>query len=879
MCRSRKIGSFVRTFLRGSRLERELSEEVEGALAELIARKIRSGLAPHEARRYALIELGGIEQVKEDARHARVGYGVEMTLRDIRYGWRSLWRSPGFALVVILTLALGIGANVTMFSVARSVLWRALPYPDADRIVLVTVDARGVSNAGAAAGELLDIREQSRFIDHVCTIAGVEAHLNIDGEVELVAAASVTDDVLPLFGAVPLALGRTLRTTEDYSAGLMRIVISHDLWRRRFGGDPTIVGRRVQVNNKDMQVVGVLGSGLRMFLPPSAGAAEQIDVWFPLTAEDLGSSREYRGLPILGRLAPGATLRQAQAELDVLAARFVRDHPDAYPDGALRLSVTPLRDALTEDARPALLALAAAVGFVLLVACVNVANVTLARNKNRENELAIRRALGAAKIRLVRQLFTESLLLTALGGGTGLLAGYLGLQLVDWLRPIHLPRQAEISVDGTVVVYAVALSVATSLAFGLLPALRLASDRQPHALRAARSGTSAPATRRLQRALVIAEVALSIVPLVAAGLMLRTFVHLVGAPIGFDPSNLLTANTSISLRELPDASRRWAFYREVMDRVRQVPDVEGVSAASPLPFASSTRRYGREGDEETPLSLGTYQSVMPRYLGLAQITLRAGRDFAVEDIDAERPVVIIDQRIARQLWPGGALGKRLVVEAGPRRQALEVIGVTNAVRMTDIRDEATPHFFVPYHVHPIEMSLLVQTRQSAEAIGPAIKRTIDALGTGRAVSDIRPMSDRIADSMSDTRFTMFVLVGFASAALLLAGIGLYGTLAYLTSQRTRELGVRMALGASVGQIMAMIVREGIALTAVGAGIGLLGALAITGTIRGLLYHVKPFDSVTVLLVSALVVAVAMLAASRPAWRAARIDPNLALRSE
>lgn len=430
-----------------------------------------------------------------------------------------------------------------------------------------------------------------------------------------------------------------------------------------------------------------------------------------------------------------------------------------------------------------------------------------------------------------------------------------------------------------VVVYAVALSAATSLVVGLLPALKTTASQRPQALGATRSQTPAPATRRLQHGLMVAEVALSIVPLVGAGLMIRTFLNLVYAPIGFDASNLLTAKVPFSFRELSDASHRWAFYREAMERVRELPDVEAVSAAYPLPFAPLTRRYGRDGDEGTPVSLGTTQTIMPGYLRIAQITLLAGRDFTVQDLDVARPVVIIDRRIARQLWPEGALGKRLVMQQGRDREVLEVIGVTNAVRMSGIDDESTPHFFVPYHVYDVEMSLVIKTRQSAEAIGPVIKRTIEPLRTGRAVFDIRPMSEYVADSMSDTRFTMLALMGFASAALLLTGVGLYGTLAYLISQRTRELGVRMALGASVGRILVMVLREGAVLTVLGASIGLFGALAVTAMLRSLLYNVEPFDGVTLLGSAAAVALVAVLAAAHPAWRATRIDPNLALRSE
>ncbi|MPY90557.1 MAG: FtsX-like permease family protein [Luteitalea sp.] len=872
-----RLASLFRTLLRKSRLDRELDEEVQGYLEELVAQRRQRGLTPEEARRDALLDMGGLEQVREKVRGVRIGNGVETTLRDLHLAWRMIRRSPSFALVVTLTLALGIGANVTMFSVIHAVLWRPLPYPDPDRLVILNVDTKGVVNAGAAPGEVLDLRAQSRLVDHLSTFSGVDAHVYVDHEAERVAAASVSDDVLPLLGAIP-ALGRTLRARQDVGEKVRSVVISDGLWRRRFKSDPAVLGRRVQINELNVEVVGILRPDFRTFLPPAFNAAEEIDVWFPTGIED---TREDRGYAVVGRLKPGVTLAQAQAEFDGLAARFVEDHPETYPDGTLRLALHPLRQALTDDVGPALAALSGAVGFVLLIACVNVANLMLARGSTRKRELAIRRALGASGARLVRQGLTESLVLGAIGGAAGLLAGYLGLELVDWLRPAHLPRESQISVDGTVVLYAVGLSVATSLLFGLLPAMRLASDHGHERLKAGRSETASPGTRRLQRALVVAEVALSIVPLVAAGLMLRTFVNLTHAPIGFDPSNLLTATAPSSSDIWGDVEQSWAFYRDVLDRVRRLAGVEAVSAAHPLPFGAwqVTRRYGRDGDLDTPLSLGTQQTVMPGYLRLVGTALREGRDFTTADIDAQRPVVIVDERLARRLWPGGALGEQLIVQVGQRREVLEVIGVTNAVRMTQVRDDDTPHFFVPYHFFPIQMSLVVKTTESDDAIGPTIESTIESLGTGRAVFDIRPMADYVTDSVSDTRFTLLVLVGFASASLLLAAFGLYGTLAYLISQRSQELGVRMALGATAGRVVGMVVREGAALAAVGAAIGLAGALAITRTLRSLLYGVTPFDSATIVSVAGVVTLAAVVAAAHPAWRAARIDPSTTLRSE
>jgi putative ABC transport system permease protein len=872
--------SVFRTWLRGNRLDRDLDDELRGCLDELVARKVRSGLPPARARREAIVELGGLESIKEEVRSGRFGHEAITTVRDIRFAWRLLARSPGFSLVATLTLALGIGANVAVFSVMHAVFWRSLPYPDADRLVLVRVDARGVANAGAAPGEVLDLRARSGVLESLAAVNGVDAHVFADGEYQRVAAASVTDGVLEMLGAAPPALGRTLRATEDVGQPWVRsIVISDDLWRRKFGGDPAALGRRVQVNNLDVQIVGILRPGFRVFLPPETLAAEQIDVWFPANLEN---TRDHRGLPLVGRLEEGATVGQAQAELDTLAAQFVADFPGAYPGRTLRFSVLPLRKALTAEVQQALFALAGAVAFVLLIACVNVANLTVARGRARDRELTVRRALGATRARLVRQLLTESLLLACAGAAGGLLLGYLGVGLLDWMRPSHLPRQSEVAIDSTVVLLTVAAAALTPLAVGLLPSMRIVSGRGALSLTSSRSETALPAVRRLQRALVIAEVALAIVPLVAAGLMLRTFVNLIQAPIGFNPSHVLTARVPISFRNSHDIPARVTLLQEVLHRVREQPGVDDVSAGAPLPFDSSqlTRRYGRDDDPSAPMSLGTLQSVMPGYLRVMGIELREGREFDTQDQAARRPVVIVDERIARQLWPEGALGKRLAIQVGrDGRSALEVIGVTNAVRVTRVRDEGLPHFFMPYHIYSINMSLVIKTSESAAALGPAIQRIAESVGTRRAVFDIQPMDDYVAQSVGDARFTLLVLLAFALASILLAGVGLYGTLSYLISQRTREFGVRMALGASSRQLVRTVVCEGAALAVVGAAVGLAGALTATTLLRGLLYEVTPFDVPTLLLVCFLVTLVAVVAAARPAWRVTRIDPTLALRAE
>jgi putative ABC transport system permease protein len=872
----RKVLATIRALRRSARADRDLDDELRAYVDARAASYERRGLAPAEAKRAALIEVEGVEQVKERVRHVRIGSAFRAAARDARYGTRVLWRSPGYALVVILTIALGIGVNAAIFSVVHAVLWRSLSYPDAVRLIVVEADTRALPSAYSSSGAVFDVREQSRMITSIAQVEGRDASLSIDGEMERVAAARVTDDLLPLLGATPLALGRALVTAEDADGVVVKgIVITHELWQRRFQGDPRVIGRRLTVNNFAVQVVGVTRPDFRLVLPAASHVEERVDVLLP---REFAPSLLYRGLPLFGRLASGATVAQAQAELDGLAARFVASQPSAYSTG-LRLTVRPLGEVVTRDVKPALMALGAAVGFVLLIACVNVANLLLARTKRRERELAVRRALGATRLRLIRQLLAENVVVAILGGACGLLLARFGVGVLDWLRPVHLPRQSEIAIDGVVVLWTAGLTVMASVIFGLAPALVFTRDANGQPLHSSRAGSLLLRSRRFHRGLVLSEVALSIVPLIAAGLMLRTFTNLLEAPIGFDPAHVVTARMSLDLGAFSTVDRRSGFYRDAIARVRELPGIDAASVGGPPPLApvQTTQRFWRSEDREPAPSVGMLQSIMPGYFGVMGIPLRAGRDISDDDVSHRRRVVVVDERLAEMLWNGKAVGQQLGV--GESRRPLEVVGVAGDIRARTLRDVGAPMIYVPSHVYEIEQTLVVKTRAPLSTIGPAIKRAVEALGPGRPVFDIRLMDDIVAASIDNTRFTMLVLSGFAAASLLLAGVGLYGTLAYLTSQRTQEFGVRLALGASAGSILRLVIREGCLLTGLGVGLGLAGAIAITAALRGLLYGVTPLDGLTIASVVTLVAAVAIVAIGWPAWRAARVDPTTALRAE
>jgi putative ABC transport system permease protein len=820
----------------------------------------------------------------------RIDERVETTVQDVRYACRSLARSPGFTVIVIGTLALGITANLTIFSLMRAVLWRPLPYPEPNRIIRIQVDARNVADTGATRRELLSLEERSRCLEAVSTIDERDANLEYAGGSEYVTAANASDNFLPLLGARP-ALGRTLDSRVDASAQTpLAVLISDQLWRRRFSADPNIVGKSIRVNDAAVQIAGVLPAGFRLFLPPSITDLEHVDIWFPYRIDP---TEPHRGVPLLARLKPGVTLAQANAELQTLAAQFERENPGFYsgpngwqaspfdrgPGAKVHFAARMLHDDMTSEVRPRLFLLGALVVFVLAIACSNVANLLLARGLARQRELSIRRALGAPRFRIVRQLLVESLVLALVSAAVGLLGAQAAAKIIAHQSAWHFPFEDRIAIDGPVMAFALFLSVLTSVLSGVVPAWRLTATTASQ-LHAGRAETTGSAARHLQRTLVVMEIALSIVPLVCGGLMLRSFLNLLHTPLGFNPTNVVTAFLPIDSKRYPAFEQKWMLLRSVLDKVRAIPGVESASAADLLPLqGQASRRVGRKDQPDSPPILATQQFALPGYLHTIGTALREGRDFTDEDIAANRRVAIIDRELAKRLWPEGAIGKQLVVYRTGRQDEVEVIGVTSSARLTRVRDRNTPHFIFPYGDYPAGMSLVIKTPNSAANVASQIKAAVDEAHPGQPVRNIRPMREYVLNSIGDTRFMVFVLTVFAAASVLLAVVGLYGTLTYLTLQRTREFGIRLAIGSTLNAIIAIVVRESALLALVGTVLGLLGASIMVGMIRGMLYGVPPFDGMTFAGVVGLVGIIALGSAAIPAWRAARIDPQISLRSE
>jgi putative ABC transport system permease protein len=795
-------------------------------------------------------------------------------LNDLKFGARMIARAPIFSVVVIATLALVIGASATVFSVMHAVLWRPLPYPSAERLVVVDADLGAARSAGLSISEAIDLRAQRDLFDRFATILGPDASVTIDGEMQHVSSVLATDDALALFGA-PLMLGRPLDSARDNTAdGTMRaVVVSYRLWERWLGADPAAIGRHIEVNNIDVEVAGVLGPDFRLFVPAIAGIPDTVDVWLPLRVVPDPVSRG-QGPVFIARLAPGVDADKARAGLEVVARRLTTDYPSAYAEGPLRLFIEPLQDVLTRDVVRPLWVLAGAIALVLVIGCVNIANLMTARARSRESELAVRHALGAGRLRLARQFFCEAALLGTIGAAGGFGLAHAGVALLDWLQPSHLPRQATVAVTGDVALFVAALALLVTVSFGLLPAL---ASQSLDPLRVGRGAPDRPGFRRLQRVMVVAEVALSIVPLFAAGLMLRTFVNLTNVPFGFNPDNAVSAQIAYSFADFRNSADLVTLLRSALERVRALPGVEAAGVGGPVPFDGwqQTDAYGPSGATEF-VSRATFQVALPGYLNALGTRLLEGRDFSDADIDNRRPVVIVDERIAAELWPGGALGQRLKLDGGPPPAEYEVIGVSESLRVMNVRDATVRHVFLPYHVFPFRPGLVLRGDVDAGVLAPAIKEAVESLGTRRPVFDIVPLRSYVDAAIGDARFMTIVLGGFAVAAIVLTAVGLYGTLAYLTSVRRAEFGLRIALGATTAQVVRSVAREGLLLAAIGAVIGLAGALAAARGIQALLYQVPASDGGTLIVTAVVVTITALVAAVHPAWRAGRADPSAVL---
>jgi len=879
-----RLRAFFERMARPRRAERELDEELAAYLELTVAEKVRAGADPAAARREALLELGGAEQVKESVRDVQTGVLVETALKDFRYGLRSLARTPGFTAAAVVALALGIGATTAIFSVVSAVLLRPLPYADPQRLAVVLHDR---TNPVAPANYLDWKRQNTSFEAMGAADYWLPNLTGIDAP-EGILAIHATSDLLPMMGVAP-RLGRFF-LPEEQAAGEHVVVLSDRLWKRRFAADPALVGGQISLNGEAYTVVGVMPPGFEF--PPFW--ARGTELWAPLDLASRAASREGQSLRVFARLKPGVALDRARAEIAAITARLEKE----FPGTNRNVHVSSLEEIVVGDVRTPLYVLFCAVGCVLLIACANVAHMLLARASSRGKELALRAALGAGRGRLLRQLLTEGLVLSLSGGALGFLLAAAAVRLLRSFGPSDIPRLDTAGLDPGVLVFALATSVLTGLAFGLFPARKASLSDPAAALRAGgRGGTEGPGRSRLRGLLVASEFALAMVLLVGAGLLVRSFAALRALDPGFDPHGVLTLTVSVAGSAEAEPGRRAVFYEEALRRIRALPTVEEAGAINHLPLGGDTWLWpfaveGRARGAPGTSPHAAYRVVLPGYFRAMGIPLLSGRDIGPGDRLDAPGVVVVNEWLARRFWPGESpLGKRITLDdrSSPDGSWLSVVGVAkNAVR-GEWSAEPQEEIYLSYEQtrtyleRPSSiytyMTLVARARGNPVAIAADVRSAIRSLDPAVTIGSVQTMEHVVSGSTAEPRFYLLLLAAFAGSALTLAAVGVYGVMSYAVSRRTREIGIRVALGAERRDVMRLVVGQGMGPALSGAAVGLGTALLVTRLMQSLLYGVRATDALTFLATGPLLALVALGASYLPARRATRIDPLTALRHD
>src|SRR5262252_4884228 len=816
---------------------------------------------------------------------------METLRQDLSYGFRTLFKNPGFTAVAVLSLAIGIGANSAIFSVINALLLRPLPYQDADRLAILWQRSPGLNVAQDwfSPGQCLDVKAENQVFEQVAVTIGASFNLTGQGGPEHVDGARVTSSLFPLLGA-KVALGRVLLPEEDSPGKPATVILSHGFWRRRFGGDPQVIGKTLVLSGSSFEIIGVMqpGFSLTKEVMLTVNAIEMADVLLPLAmSEGARTDRGNEDFNIFAKLKPGISLAQAQADMDVIAGRMKQRYPENYPEhGGLTISVVPLLKQVVGEIDLALYMLLATVGFVLLIACANVANLLLARATVRQKEIAIRAAVGASRVRIARQLLTESALLALMGGMLGMVIALLAVGALRSFGPENIPRLNEIGVDGRVAAFTFFISMLTGIVFGLAPALRASrvdlNETLKEGGRDADRGHGRHMTRKL---LVVFEVALSLIVLICAGLLIRSYRRVVNAHPGFDSRNVHAMRLSLPGARYSTPESIVGFFRQVGERLERTPGVESVGTSYSLPMSAVAFAWEPITIEgySPPTAQGTIISnvriINPGYFDVMRIPLKLGRYFTGQDIKGAQETVIVNEALAEFFWPNEyPIGKRLHRgKSGPWKTVVGVIRDTK-----EYSAEKEPPIAVYYPAEQViarNMYLVIRTTFDPVPMTAAIVKEIQAVDPEMPVYDVGSMDQRLYGSLARQRFSMFLLGVFALLALILAAIGVYGVMAYSVSQRTHEIGVRMALGARPGAILRMVIRQALILAALGVGAGMVGAFALTRVMSSLLFGVSATDLFTFAVTPLLLVGVAAMAGYVPARRASRVDPMVALRRE
>ena len=809
-----------------------------------------------------------------------------MFLQDVRYGLRGLLKRPGFTAVAVITLALGIGANAAIFSVVNAVLLRPLQFRDPERLAIVWEDASfvGFPRNTPAPANYVDWKNQAQSFEDMAATHESSRNLTGDGEPERVPTRRVTHNFFSVLGVQPL-IGRGFLPEEDRPQANKVVVLSYPLWQSRYGGDGNILNRTILLNGEKHTVVGVMPAGFQWL-----ESEERLFVPLALNAEQL-ASRGSHYLTVIGRLKPGVSMVQAQTEMNAIMARMAKDHPEETANGALGAIVTPLHEQLAGDARRPLLVLVVAVAFVLLIACANIASLLLARAAGRRREIAVRTALGASRMRIVRQLLTESLLLSIFGGISGLVLAIWSFGFFENLIPEGMKQSTNLELDGKVLLFALATSIVTGIVFGLIPALQAAGVDLNESLKQSGGRSGSGSGMRLRSGMIVFEVSLSLVLLVGAVLLIQTLFQLFNQYSVLAPDKVLTMRTPLPLRKYDEPGKRNAFYQNVLQGVEAIPGVvsAGYTTAVPLSWKGGTTGVAPEGMSERVPGVSydaNHRQVSANYLQTMSMPLRQGRYFTEQDNEQAMPVAIVNETMAREYWPNGdAVGRRFKLgDPAEDTPWYTIVGVVGDIRQMGIDVPVKGEMYLPYgQATPYDWyaprDLAIRTNGDPSSLVGAVRQAIRSVDPDQPVSNVATMEEVLGREASQRRLGMILLSAFAVLALLLASLGIYGVLAYFVAQHRNEIGVRLALGATPAKILLLVLQKGMKLTLLGVVIGLAASFALTRLMASLLFGVKAVDPVTFVAVPLLLAFVALLACWIPARRAAKVDPMVALRYE
>ena len=892
----RTIASRIRGLFTGQRLDSDFEQEIESHLALLTEENIRTGMAPGEAARAARLKLGGAVQLRE-SHHDQLTFGwLESLAQDVRFAMRMLRKNPGFTVVAVLTLALGIGANTAIFSLIDAALLRPLPFPQSAKIVQPTRDYKGVIAPAISAPLFEYWNQHNEAFTHLAAYSFLPEGFNLAerGLPERVMGTSVSADFFQVLG-VNAEFGRTFVSEEDRPGTAPVAIISYGLWKTRFAASPNLVGRTITVDGEPRTVIGIMPPGFAF--PVWSGFAGGAELWVPLQLP-LASRDPANDYAVLGRLRENTTREEAAASLSTQTQQLRKE----FPNGAglnQSAAIIPLQESLVGSVRPALLILMAAVGLVLLIACANVANLVLSRALGRGKEIALRSALGATRRRIFRQLIVESLLLASLGGVIGILLALAGQRVLNALVPASMPQIAESRLDWRVLFFAMGVSILTGIIFALVPSVNASrTDLQQSLKNTSLRMTADGERRRISAVLIVAETALAVLLLAGAGLLLQSFMKLTNVDPGFNAKDVLTFETTLPESKYGNTSALSIFYGEALDHLRNLRGVAGAANISSLPTERGPDLpfdiEGRGGGNAQGSGESEYRTVSTDYFRTMGIPVLNGRSFVETDSEESPAVAVINETMARQFWPNqNAIGQMILIgkAMGPAwtDRPRQIVGVVDDVKEIALNQPAPSEMFIPYaqipagiaafEVKEIPTRWAVRVQGDPHALISAAGQAILGIDPNVPISNVKTMDEILSDSISGWRFNLFLLGTFASLALVLGAVGLYGVLSYSVAQRTSEIGIRIALGASRADVLRLTLGEAAKLTVTGVAVGIVGAFALTRFLSSMLFGVRATDPVTFTLVPVGLFAVALIAAYIPARRAMRVDPMMALRHE